>query len=166
VETYTRIERIKAINWAALLGWAAFALEYLFQTGNPFGLLFFALYGLPISFALVWLSAGPVVWFAMRRSVSWLGALALGVGASAVTAAIGFIWKYWSRWQANHNPNFSYQAGGGHYVRDIDGILTSYGQWVELQDTVRFVLIGAIVALVVRKIIGPATYAGLDHYES
>jgi hypothetical protein len=159
VETYTRTDRVKAINWAALLGWASFALEYLFQTGNPFGLLFFALYGLPISFALVWSLAGPVVWLAMRRSVSWFNALALGVSAAAVMAAIGFTWKFWSRWQANHNPNFSYQSGGGDYVRDIDGILTSYGQWMELQETVRFVLIGAIVALAVRKIIGPARYA-------
>jgi hypothetical protein len=72
-------------------------------------------------------------------------------------AAIGFIWKYWSRWQANHDPNSSYQFGGGDFVRDIDGILTSYGQWAELQDTIRFVLIGAVVALVGRKIIGPPT---------
>ena len=142
MEAYTRSVRIKAINWASLVGWAVFASDYLFQTRNPFGLVFFALYGLPISFALVWLLAAPVVWYAMRRPVSWLGAVALGAGVSATMAAIGLILNYWSRWRANHDPNFGYQIGGGDYVRDIDGVLTSYGQWAEVQDTIRFVLIG------------------------
>jgi hypothetical protein len=124
METYTRRDRAKAINWAALLGWAAFALEYLLRSGNFFGLVFFALYGLPISFGLVWLLAGPLVWLAMRRTVSWLGALGLGIGASGIMAGIGFTWNYWSRSQANQNPNFGYQTGGGEYVRDVDGILT------------------------------------------
>ena len=120
METYTRRDRARAINWAAFLGWAAFALEYLLQSGNFFGLGFFALYGLPISFGLVWLLGGPIVWLAMRRSVSWLGALALGLGASGIMAAVGFMWNYWSRSQANQNPNFRYQTGGGEYFRDLD----------------------------------------------
>ena len=71
-------------------------------------------------------------------------------------AAAGFAFGHWMRSRASENPNFSYQSGGGDHVGDVDGILTPYGQWTELQGAIRFVLIGIAIAMVVRMIVGPA----------
>lgn len=151
---YTRRDRIRAINWSALIGWGYFAATYLISTGNIGGLPFFALWGLPIVFAITWLIAGPILWWLIRGPISWFAAACWGAAISGLMALLGLGWSRFQGWQASHNPNFHYTIGGGDFVQDVDGVFTPYGWWVAVQGSLQFVLLGIAVALIVRAIIG------------
>jgi hypothetical protein len=158
---YTRRERVRAINSAAVIGWAYFAAKYLIEYGNYGGLPFFAIYGIPVALAVTWIIAGPILLWLVRGPVSWLAAICWGAVIAGLMATIGFSIHALLRWNASANPNFHYQSGGGDFIRDVDGVLTPYGWSMQIEGAVEFTIVGTIVALVVRAIIGRGKEAAL-----
>jgi hypothetical protein len=150
---------------ASLFGWAAFAFpviaEFVARNGiasigyAAVNLLFAALFGIPIALLACWLIAAPFLWWMMARPVDWWRAVRWGVLTSVTMAVAGFLWARFQGWQANNNPNFHYTFGGGKYVQDVDGVLTPYGWLVETVESLHFVGIAFVIALLVRAIIGP-----------
>jgi hypothetical protein len=151
---YTRSDRIFVISSSALIGWAYFSAKYLVGGGSIGGLPFFALFGLPVAFAVTWLIAGPILFWFIRTPVSWYGAACWGAAISGLMALLGFGLARFQGWQASQNPSWNYTIGGGDFVQDVDGVLTPYGWWIALQTALEFIMLGIVVALIIRAIIG------------
>ena len=158
---YTRKQFVIAVNLSAVLGWSIFAIPVLLGGGLDL-ILWVAAIGLPIAFIICWLIVSPILKRVMQKNVTWAGAVGWGTIITLVLAFISIaIFRYWG-WQISRDPYRSNQLGGGDNIREVDGILTTYG-WLMLgQRTVIFVLGGVAIALVIRWIIGPATSAQHD----
>jgi hypothetical protein len=116
---------------------------------------FAAIIGLPIAFFTVWVLGGGIIRWTMRRPISWLRAASTGASAAAVAALLSIIIGRVNGYQISQDPHRYHQIGGGDYVRSIDGILTPYGWFLVAQTTVIFILLGALIGLFVRYVIGP-----------
>ena len=90
----------------------------------------------------------------MRREIGWFGAILWGGSIAFVIALVSIGLGRYRGWRQSINPNFNSRIGGGEYVSEVDGILTAYGWLILGQRTLVFVALGALVALVVRWIIG------------
>jgi hypothetical protein len=117
----------------------------------------FAVVGLPISFLVVWLIGGPILWRIMRKNVSWFEAACGGAFAALVLVAFSIAIGRFLGWLRFRNPNSWSQNGGGDFVTEIDGILTGYGWRMLALDSLKFVVLGVVVGLIVRGIIGPGS---------
>lgn len=154
---YTRKQCKRAVNLSAVLGWLVIAVPIAAGTSNSEILWFFdtfvwaAAIGLPIAFLASWLIAAPVLKRLMRKNISWFKAGLWG-GIITLLVALASVAIGRLRGLATMQPS---QLGGGDKVREIDGILTSYGWLVVAQNTALFVAIGIAIALVVRFAIGP-----------
>jgi hypothetical protein len=154
------------VNLAAVLGWTVVTALSLYPSDPaliPQRLALVpwaALFGLPIAFIACWVVAAPILARVMRRSISWFSAAGWGAILGALIAAVGLAIDRLFALRAANDPNFGYQIGGGDFVQEIDGVLTSYGWWVKAQGFLYYVLIGVAVALVLRWIIGPGIKKG------
>lgn len=148
---YTRRDHRRAVNLAAMIGFAAF----LAMTGTWLFFPVSVLLGMPVAFAACWLVGAPVLARLMRRKVGWASAALWGALIALVMSLAWLAFARWLGWRQSLNPTAWSQIGGGDYIQSIDGILTPYGWWVAAQGHAAFVLLGAAVALAVRAIIGP-----------
>lgn len=154
---YTRKQWKRAVNLSAVLGWLVIAVPISAGTSNGGLLQFFgimlwaAAIGLPIAFLACWLISAPMLKRLMRKNISWFQAVLWG-GIITFLIALASIAIGRLRGLANMQPS---QLGGGDKVREIDGILTSYGWLLVAQNTVMFVAAGVAIALIVRFAIGP-----------
>ncbi|MEM8750742.1 MAG: hypothetical protein AAGF28_10595 [Pseudomonadota bacterium] len=150
---YSRKQLTRAVNLSAFLGWACVSIPLSLQS-NIGVLIWAAVIGLPIAFLCCWLIGAPILKRAMKKKISWLGAICWGSAIAFVIALIGIAFGRYRGWRQSTNPNFNSQLGGGEYVREVDGILTTYG-WLMLgKSTFMFVSMGAFVALLVWWIVG------------
>jgi hypothetical protein len=154
---YSRKDLRRAVNSAAILGWLAIVGPALFA--NPFILPWAAVFGLPIAFAACWAIGAPILRRLMRNTISWLAAGVWGGVIASIIAAISIAIGRYQGWRQSLNPNLNSQIGGGEFVRSVDGILTPYGWWVLAQNTMQFILIGIVIALIVRWRIGQGAQA-------
>ncbi|WP_424978518.1 hypothetical protein [Leisingera sp. S232] len=154
---YSRKDLRRAVNCAAILGWLAIVGPALIA--NPFILPWAAVFGLPIAFATCWAIGAPILLRLMRNAISWLAAGVWGGVIASIIAAISIAIGRYQGWRQSLNPNFNSQIGGGEFVRSVDGILTPYGWWVLAQNTMQFILIGIVIALIVRWRIGQGAQA-------
>ena len=138
---------------SALLGWTCVALPVAIES-NIGVLIWVAIVGLPISFLCCWLIGAPVLKHIMRNEISWAGAVLWGGAIAFFMARAGIIIGRLLGWRQSLNPNFNSQIGGGDYIREVDGILTTYGWLILGKSTIMFVALGAAVALLVRWRIG------------
>jgi hypothetical protein len=134
------------LGWAGIGGWNTWGIV---GGPDPFGLLLYAVFGLPIALLSCWLIGGPVIRILMRKPVSWLSATAGGAGVAAVLALPMMIVALFLALGSNG------QVGYGDYTQIQDGMLTAYGLQVLAQNVAIFVAIGAAVGLFVRAAIGP-----------
>ncbi len=133
---YTGSQFVRAVNLAALMGWAAVTVPIAFTTLNPLLWLASVLIGLPIAFALCWLIVAPVLKLVMRREVSWTAAVLW----SLIVAMLIF----------SVQVPFSYL---------ISGNPTPFGWRVMIADLPGFLLKGVIIGVVVRWVTGPGSPA-------
>lgn len=155
---YSKREVRKAKTIAALAGWAAATAVSLYGASASQLLLllpFAAIIGLPIAFFAVWVLGGGIIRWTMRQPVSWLRAASTGASLAAVGALLSIIIGRVNGYQISQDAQRDQQLGGGDYVRSIDGILTPYGWLVVAQNAVIFILLGALIGLFVRYVIGP-----------
>ncbi|WP_260081423.1 hypothetical protein [Phaeobacter inhibens] len=158
---YTRKQWKRAVNLSAVLGWLSIAVP-ISAGMNSAGLLQFfsiliwaAAIGLPIAFIASWLIAAPILNRLMRKNISWFQAAIWGGAITFLIALASIAIGRFRGWIQSVDPSSFSQLGGGDTVREIDGILTSYG-WLNLaQNTATFVAIGMVISLVVRFAIGP-----------
>ncbi len=154
---YTREQWKRAVNLSAILGWLVIAAPISAGTSNAGFLQFFGLMvwvaaiGLPIAFLASWIISAPILKRLMRKNTSWFQAILWG-GVITFFIALASIAIGRLRGLATKQPS---QLGGGDKVREIDGILTSYGWQVVAQNTAMFVAAGIVIALIVRFAIGP-----------
>ena len=116
---------------------------------------FAAIIGLPIAFFTVWVLGGRIIRWTMRQPVSWLRAATAGASVAAVAALLSIVIDRVNGYQISKDPHRYHQIGGGEYARSIDGVLTPYGWFLVAQDAVIFILLGALIGLFVRYVIGP-----------
>ena len=155
---YSRKQFVRAVHVSALLGWACISIP-LGLLSNIGVLISAAIVGLPISFLCCWLIGAPILKHAMKNEISWLGAICWGGAIASAIAIISIVFGRLRGWWLSIDPNFNYQIGGGEFIREVDGVLTSYG-WLMLgKSTLVFVSIGAIAALLVWSVIGKPTNA-------
>lgn len=158
---YTRKQWALAVNLSAVLGWLVVA------TASSAGVLhgglsqFFAIMiwaaaiGLPIAFLASWLISAPILKKLMQRNILWVQAAFWGAVITSLIALAFISIGRLKGWIQSLDPNSFSQFGGGDKVREIDGILTSYGWLILAKNNSLFVLAGVVIALVVRLAIGP-----------
>ena len=150
---YTKRDWRQAVNASAFFGWLLISAPFVFQVG--IGLIpWVAAIGLPIAFISCWVIAAPMLWYAMRKPISWLLAVAWGATISATMAVVYIVASRLNGLRISQDPTYDFQLGGGKFIREIDGILTPYGWWVLLQNTALFIIFGVLVGLLIRAIIG------------
>ena len=158
---YTRRQWKRAVNLSAVLGWLMVAAPISAGMTNGGLLQFFgvmiwaAAIGLPVAFLASWLISAPILKRPMRRSISWFQAVFWGGTITFLIALASIAIGRFRGWMTSIDPDSSYQIGGGDRIREIDGILTSYGWLILAQNTAMFVVAGIVIALVVRLAIGP-----------
>lgn len=158
VTPYTERDQFRAKVLAALLGWTGVTvMELAGGTSSQilFYLPFFAIIGLPLAFLSIWIIGGPIIRRVLQRPVTWLSAATGGATVAAILAAISIVIGRLNGLRISYDPSFDFQLGGGDFVREVDGILTPYGWLLLARNTAFFIVIGAIVGLLVRAIIGP-----------
>lgn len=150
---YSRADRTRALVWSALLGWAGVTARELREAEwwQILGALpFAAVIGLPLAFLFTWLVGGPILRRVMRRPVSWMQAAGWGGLIATIIAALTIILQRLNGYRVSRDPTFNFWT-----AREVDGILTPLGwRWLAL-ETATFIALGAIVGLVVRRVIGP-----------
>lgn len=149
---YTRKQWKRAVNLSAVLGWLVIAVPISAGTSNA-GLLQFV--GLPIAFLASWLVSAPILKRLMRKNVSWFQAVLWGGAITFLIALTSIAIGRFRGWMQSVDSSSFSQIGGGDKIREIDGILTSYGWLILAQNTAMFVAAGMVIALVVRLAIGP-----------
>lgn len=155
---YTRTDWIRAVNWAAVLGWTMVVLPDAFDGSDPHKAIFYffmaALFGLPIAFAASWLIGAPILHHLMNRRIGWLRAILWGGGIAALIKALAIILGQMQHWIKRHSSgSFGFSDAHGPII--IDNMRTAYGWQLVAERAVWFVLAGIVAALIVRTIIGP-----------
>lgn len=150
-----------AVNTSAVLGWLVVAGPISAGINGGGFLQFFgaliwaAAIGLPVAFAMSWFVAAPILKRVMRKNITWLRAVTwgatIGFCVALVSTIIGRL-RGFSLWL---NPDAFTQLGGGDKVREIDGILTTYGWLMVTHNAALFIAASVFIALLVRAIIGP-----------
>ncbi|MEX0365191.1 MAG: hypothetical protein AB3N22_03925 [Ruegeria sp.] len=134
------------MNIAAFLGCLSFAGPFAFAAPRLFFLIM--LCGLPIAFAFCWIVAAPVLYCVMRKPLSWLRAVVWG---ALISALIGGVYGLLLSPRRLIVP----QSSGGD-AGDLYNWHYSTATWLDiLQYCLPFMFLGAVVALIVRAIIGP-----------
>lgn len=156
---YSRKQWIKAVNLSALLGYLAVVGVPSVLNANPGGIIGGAILGIPFAMLCCWVVGEPILKRVMQREISWISAACWGAAIAAVLATLSIAIGRYSGWRQSNNPNFNSRIGGDGYVRSIDGILTPYGWQVLAQNTLLIVAAGAIIAVIVKWLVGkPAAF--------
>jgi hypothetical protein len=145
---YSRKDLHKAAIASAILGWLWVTVDFVdfnFQD-FPILLLFAAIYGLPIAFIATYSVGVPILSWVMRKSVTYPRAALAGGLIAALMAMVGTAISRYMGW---HQP-----LNGG-YVQSINGILTPYGWWVVLRDSIPLIAVGIVIGILMRAWIGP-----------
>ena len=158
---YTRKQWKRAVNLSAVLGWLSIAVPISAGMSSAGLLQFFgimiwaAAIGLPIAFITSWLISAPILKRLMRKNISWFQAAIWGGAITFLIALASIAIGRFRGWMRSVDSSSFSQLGGGDEVREIDGILTSYGWLILAQNTAMFVAAGIVISLVIRFAIGP-----------
>lgn len=149
---YSRHDFEMAGFWAAVLGWAAVTV----WTFGPYVWFYpiAAVFGLPIAYVMCWLVGAPVLRRAMQRTISFPRAAFLGAVIGASIAVVRFVFVRLMGLWAWLDDSFSFRT-----AFEIDGILTPYGWWIEAQNSMVYIAIGAGIGVAVRWWIGSGSRA-------
>jgi hypothetical protein len=151
---YSRKQWVRAVNYSALLGYLALIGVPSILNANLGFVLVGATFGIPGAFLCCWAVGSPILKRLMQNEISLYSAAAWGTAIASILATISIVIGRYAGWRQSNNPNFYSVQGGGEYVTSIDGILTPYGWQMLAQDTVVFILTGAIIAVSVQWLIG------------
>ncbi len=156
---YSRKQWIKAVILSALLGYLAVVGLPSVLSANPGGIIGGAILGVPFALLCCWVVAAPILKRVMQKEISWISAACWGAAIAAVLATLSIAIGRYSGWRQSNNPNFNSRIGGDGYVRSIDGILTPYGWQILAQNTLLFIATGAVIAVIVKWLVGePAAF--------
>ena len=156
---YSRKQWIKAVNLSALLGYLAVVGVPSVLNANLGGIIGGAILGVPFALLCCWVVGAPILKRIMQKEISWISAACWGAAIAAVLATLSITIGRYSGWRQSNNPNFNSRVGGDGYVRSIDGILTPYGWQVLAQNTLLFIAAGAVIAVIVKWLVGkPAAF--------
>ena len=142
-----------AVNLIAVLGTIGFFTPVIFT--SPTRVASILPFAFIVSFIISWLLIAPLLKVAMRKPASWLRSAIWGTASAMLVASVGFVLAEIRRFNALSSDGEKYQLGGGEYVREINGVVTSYGWQAIIQSNVTFILLGLVIALIIRAIIGP-----------
>ncbi|MCH2164362.1 MAG: hypothetical protein MK098_06890 [Marinovum sp.] len=109
---------------------------------------------IPIGILLAWVFVAPTLSRMMRTSISRARAALWGGGIGVALVGISTAFGRWRGWQQSRDDTFHSQIGGGDYIRSIDGILTPYGWYVLMMNSLAFIIVCVVSALLVQKFIG------------
>ena len=151
---YSRKQWIQAVNLSAFLSYFAAVGVPSVLSANPGGIIGGAILGVPFAMLCCWVVGAPILKRVMQREISWISSASWGAAIAAVLATLNIAIGRYSGWRQSNNPNFNSRIGGDGYVRSIDGILTPYGWQVLVQNTVIFIATGAVIAIVVKWLVG------------
>ncbi len=158
---YSRKQWIKAVNLSALLGYLAVIGVPSILNANPGGVIGGAFLGIPFALLCCWAVVAPILKRMMQKEISWISAACWGAAIASILAALSIAIGRYSGYRQSINPDFNSRVGGDGYVRSIDGILTPYGWQVLAQNTLLFIATGALIAVVVKWLVGkPAAKNG------
>jgi hypothetical protein len=153
---YSRKQFSRAVNLSAFLGWACISIPIALRT-NIGVLIYAAVFGLPLAFLCCWSIGAPILKRAMKKEISWVGAICWGSAIGFAIALFSIAWGLYHGWHLSIYPDLYSRSGSGEYAREVDGILTAYGWLVLGKSTLMFVGMGAFVALLVWWIVGKPT---------
>lgn len=126
---------------------------------NPGGIIGGAILGVPFALLCCWVVGAPILKRIMQKEISWISAACWGAAIAAVLATLSIAIGRYFGWRQSNNPNFYSRIGGDGHVRSIDGILTPYGWQILAQNTLLFIATGAVIAVVVKWLVGkPAAF--------
>ena len=156
-----------AVKLSALLGWIGVIGVPLFSSlshrsldlDSFFLVLWYALFGLPISLLICWLLVKPFLRIMMRRQITYVRAAIWGAGIAANLVAIRLAFRFFRSWRMSQNPKSTSSFGDGIDTISVNGVLTSYGWQLFAKNSLQFVAICVLAALVVRLIVGPGQYS-------
>ncbi|WP_170753244.1 hypothetical protein [Ruegeria lacuscaerulensis] len=156
-----------AVKLSALLGWVGVIGVPLFASlsrealdvDSVFLVFWYALFGLPISFFICWLLVKPFLRFMMRCRINYIRAAIWGAGIAVNLIAIRLTFRFFRSWLMSQDPKSTSSYGDGTDTISINGVYTDYGWWVFAKNSLNFVAICILSALVVRLIIGPGSSA-------
>lgn len=152
--TYSRKQWVKAVNYSAVLGYVGMVGLPGAANGNFGGVLVAAVLGVPIALLCCWVFAAPILRFAMRKRIGWLAAAVGGASIGALMALVAIVIGRYRGWRVSIDPDRSFGAYAGGDTTIIDGVLTTHGWLLLAQTTVNFILMGALIAIVVKWLIG------------
>jgi hypothetical protein len=150
---YSRKQWVRAVNYSALLGYLALIGVPSILNANLGFVLVGATFGIPGAFLCCWAVVAPILKRLMQNEMSWHSAAGWGAAVASILATLSIVIGRYAGWRQSNNPNFYSVQGGGKYVTSIDGILTPYGWQMLAQNTVVFILTGAIIAVSVRWLV-------------
>ncbi|WP_377190188.1 hypothetical protein [Ruegeria meonggei] len=165
---YSRRDIRRAVNLSALLGWTVFTGFAIVSYGvgtdywaSTLSLVFwYGLFGIPTALLICWILVAPFLKIMMRNRVSFFRAARWGTGIGVFLVTLTIAIGRYRGWRQSLNPNFSSRIGGDGAIRSVDGILTPYGWWVLAQNSIFFIFLCILAALVIRMIIGSGSFAG------
>ncbi|WP_319544959.1 hypothetical protein [Ruegeria conchae] len=160
---YSQRDLACAVKLSALLGWVGVIgvplLSNSYNRGwNPdsvYLVFWYALFGLPISFLTCWLLVKPFLRIMMRRQISYVRAAIWGAGIAATLIALRLAIRFFRSGRMSQDSKSSSSFGDGFGTISVNGVLTDYGWWLFAKNSLNFVVICILAALVVRLIIGP-----------
>ena len=160
---YSRNQWIRAVNSAALIGWACVSVPTAILVG-PVVLLYATVFGLPIAFLCCWVIAAPILKRLMRREITMGRAAFWGGLIAFLMSLLSLAVERYQGWQTSFDPSRASNFSGGtswidgqFVVTEVHGMLTAYGWLMAAQSTLIFVAMGVFVAVVVRLLIGEPT---------
>lgn len=151
---YSRKQWIKAVNLSALLGYLAVIGVPSILNANPGGIIGGAFLGIPFALLCCWVVGAPILKHVMKKEISWISAASWGASIASVLATLSIAIGHYSGYRQSIDANFNSRVGGDGYVRSIDGIMTPYGWQVLAQNTLIFIATGALIAVVVKWLVG------------
>ena len=150
---YSRRDWVFAVNLSAMFGWMAVVVPTLLSTSADLAGII-AIFGIPASLLVSWIIVAPILKYIMQNPISWGRAICWGALTAMAVAVVSIVAVRLYGLTVYFDPDSSFQLGGGDYIREIDGILTSYGWLVTGGNTLVFVALGIVVSLLVRFIVG------------
>lgn len=163
VSPYSQSDLASAVKLSALFGWIGVIGVPLFSHMYSRGLdldsvylvFWYALFGLPISLLICWLLVKPFLRLMMRRQITYVRAAIWGAGIAANLIALRLAIRLFRSWRMSQNPKSTSSFGDSFGTISINGAFTDYGWWLFAKNSLNFIVICILAALVVRLIIGP-----------
>lgn len=161
--TYSRKQWIRAVNFSAVLGYiATFGLPATLS-GNAGGAVVAAVFGVPFALLCCWILAAPLLKRVMQKEIGWLAAAGWGALTASLMAFVSIAIGRYLGWQQSIDPNSSSGTYSGGEALSLDGILTPAGWQALAENTVLFIATGALIAVLVKWLIGAPAGGARDH---